>query len=84
MLRHDADRGDDEDQLRASISIETADQAYRLETSFLPPGGMTDVSIGHTSKPLYLTSHLYASMADLEPGRSRALRLPTVSARNDR
>ena len=72
LLRHDADIGDGEDQLRASISIETPDQTYRLETSFLPPGEMTDVSIGHTNKPLYLTSHLYASMEDLEPGRSRS------------
>ena len=72
LLRHDADSGDGEDQLRASISIETPDQTYRLETSFLPPGEMTDVSIGHTNKPLYLTSHLYASMEDLEPGRSRS------------
>ena len=71
LLRQDVDAVADV-ELRGSIAIETTAQTYRLDTSFSPSGGMTDISFAHINKPPYLTSHLYAAMKDLEAGGSRS------------
>jgi hypothetical protein len=72
LLRHDVAAGISQG-LKGSVTMESEDQAYRLSSYFLSDAGIRSVYSAHTNKPRYLTSHLYATLGEIPPLKSRSV-----------
>ena len=73
LLRHNADPRRSVEGMKGSVSMDLADRTYSLDTYFVSTAGVSNLFSAHTNKLRYLTSHLYATMLDLQAGRSRSL-----------
>lgn len=72
LLRDDVLRGQTRG-LKGTVAIRQGAVTYRLAAYFLSDSTMRQVYSAHTNKPRYLSSHLYATLAELKPGAERSL-----------
>ena len=69
LLRHDVDpAAANSGSLEGTVKLRFGTSTYRLTTTFTPDPKTVWVYSAHTNKPLYLTSHLYAFLNNLESG----------------
>ena len=69
LLRHDVDpAAANSGSLEGTVKLRYGTSTFRLTTTFTPDPATVWVYSAHTNKPLYLTSHLYAFLNNLESG----------------
>lgn len=74
LLRDDVDPRTASRGLRSEVRLEAGGLDYVIRAyCFRPAASLSRIYSAHTNKPQYLTSHLYATFADLPPGQSRSL-----------
>ncbi len=71
LIRHDVFPRSGIEELRGSVTVEEPGKQFILTSTFTPNETMNHVYSAHTSKQLYLTSHLYVFFDDIPPGQSR-------------
>ena len=71
LLRHDVDPRANPQALAGKIVAVARGGRYALEATCVPGPGVQQVYSAHTIKRLYLTSHLYVFLSDMEDGETR-------------